>query len=81
MSVQAILMDATRAATTQMVHLCAPVMMAMPCLMMRGLVLTLMSVQSGLMAVSRPVSTRKESSDVVVMLAISLMMICKLVLV
>ena len=74
-------MDAIRAATTQTVHLCAPVMMAMPCLTMRGLVLILMSVQPGLMAVTKPVSILKDSSDVVVMSAMSLTMICKLVLV
>jgi hypothetical protein len=81
MSVQAILMDAIRAAITQTVHLCAPVTMAMFCLMMRGLVLILMSVQLEFTAVSRPVLTQKGNTDVVVMSAMSLMMIYKLVLV
>lgn len=74
-------MDVTRAATTQMVHLCAPVKKVMPCLMTGGLVLMLMSVQLDHMVVSKPVSTWKDNTDVVVMSAMSSMMTYKLVLV
>ena len=80
-NVEMIVMVVTRAATTQRVHLCAPVVMAMFYLTMRGLVLMLMSVQLELTVVSRPVLTRKDTIDVVVMLAMSLMMTYKLVLV
>ena len=69
MSVGTIVVDVTRAATTQMAHLCVPVKMVMSCLMMIGLVLILMSVQLDHMVVNRPVSIRKDSTDVVVILA------------
>lgn len=69
MSVVVVMEDVTRAATTQMAHLCAPVKMVMIYLMMKGLVLILMSAQLDHMVVNRPVLTRKDNTDAVVMLA------------
>ena len=74
MNVETILVDVTRPVTTQLVHSCAHAMMGTPCLVMERLVLTLMNVQLNHMVVIKPVSTWKDNTDVVVMLAISLTM-------